>query len=85
MALEIHKRDGDEDMDMYEVDVRRCLTEDDRLVEENDPDARWLYCTPGQRIPMADAVKYGLVKPEKPEPKKRTPAANKQRTKGEDK
>lgn len=55
------KEDG-EPMEQYEVKERLALTEDDRLVPEGDPDARWLFAIPGRPIPMADAIKYGLVK-----------------------
>lgn len=44
------------------VDQRLALTEDDRLVPEEDPDARWLFCVPGTKIPKSDAIKYGLLK-----------------------
>lgn len=78
---------------MVEVDVRLCLTEDGRLVDESDTDARWLYCKPGDRILLSEAKQYGLVPPEpKPEeqeaesePKAKRPAANKARAKPEDK
>lgn len=50
--------------EMVEVDVRLCRTEDDRLVEETDTAARWLYCKPGDRIPKAEAIRYGLIKDE---------------------
>lgn len=52
--------------------VRLCLTEDRaRLVPDTDPDARWLFCTPGAAISRVDAKRYGLlVEPEvEPEPK----------------
>lgn len=52
--------------EMVEVDVRLCRTEDDRLVEETNPEARWLYCIPGQKIPKDEAIKYGLIKEQKP-------------------
>ncbi|WP_405149444.1 hypothetical protein OG589_14545 [Sphaerisporangium sp. NBC_01403] len=41
--------------------ARLCLTEDDRLVKDTDPDARWLYCVPGARISRKDAERYGLL------------------------
>ena len=50
------------------VKHRLLKTEDDTLVPEGDPRGRWLYCTPGQPIPLADALKYGLVEPSKPVP-----------------
>ncbi len=41
----------------------------DRLVEDGDPEAAFLFTTPGQRISLDDAREYGLVKgkPEKAE------------------
>lgn len=55
----LHKEPGEE---YVEVDARLCLTEDgERLVPEGDPDARWLFCTPGQKIPRREAEKYGLI------------------------
>ena len=44
-----------------EASKRLYLTEDDRVVSEGDPDARWLYAIPGRSIPDDEAEKYGLV------------------------
>lgn len=42
--------------------ARLCLTQDrDRLVPDTDPDARWLFCSPGTPIARADAQRYGLL------------------------
>lgn len=57
----IYNDGKDEPMEQYEVKERLALTEDDRVVPESDPDARWLFAIPGQTIPLADAVKYGLA------------------------
>lgn len=38
-----------------------------RVVPYDDVDAAFLFCFPGQSIPMADAVKYGLVAVAQPE------------------
>lgn len=46
---------------MVEATARLCRTEDDRLVPEGDPAARWLYTVPGRMIPRAEAEKYGLL------------------------
>lgn len=46
---------------MVEANARLCRTEDDRLVPEGDPAARWLYTVPGRMIPRAEAEKYGLL------------------------
>lgn len=62
MAFQIVIHDDD---DKVEVQQRLCLTEDGRLVDENDPAARWLYCVPGARIPRDEAAKYGLLVEEK--------------------
>ncbi|MFI7643736.1 hypothetical protein [Nonomuraea sp. NPDC049400] len=82
------------------VDKRLYLTEDDRLVEEGNPDGRWLWCTPGMPIPREQAQHYGLLDEPEPEvaaeseqeeeqppaqPKRRVPAANKARTRATDK
>lgn len=49
--------------------VRLCLTEDRaRLVPDTDPDARWLFCTPGAAISRVDAKRYGLLVEPEPEP-----------------
>jgi len=39
---------------------RLYRTEDDRIVPEGDPDARWLFASAGTEISAADAAKYGL-------------------------
>ncbi|MFC3986796.1 hypothetical protein [Streptosporangium jomthongense] len=71
--------------------ARLCLTEDrDRLVPDTDPDARWLYCVPGQPISRAEAERYGLLgeSPEggaDAETKQAPPAANKARGRSADK
>lgn len=68
----IHEKNDDPDAPaVFVVNERLCLTDDDRLVPEGHPDARWLFAVPGREIPFAEAVKYGLAKakPEsKPEP-----------------
>lgn len=69
---------------MAEVHERLCLTEDGRLVDESSSDARWLYCVPGNKVPLSEAIKYGLVAPEpepepEPQPKQQKPRANKMR------
>lgn len=61
-------------MSMYTVQERLCLTEDDKLVPEGDPEARWLFAIPGDEIPVDQAERYGLLKsPAKPNAEK--PAA----------
>lgn len=42
-----------------EAKERLYLTEDGRVVTEDDPDVRWLWAIPGQKI--VDAEKYGVV------------------------
>lgn len=43
-------------------DRRLCLTEDrSRVVEESDPDARWLWAIPGRVVPMSEAMRLGAV------------------------
>ena len=68
--------------------ARLCLTEDDRVVPDTDPDARWLYCVPGVPIKRADAERYGLLDEPEPEPepaKARSAPPNKARSRAADK
>jgi len=60
MALQFVKQ-PDGDAGHVIATARLCRTEDDRLVPDSDPDARWLYCTPGTAIPRAEAERYGLL------------------------
>lgn len=47
---------------MYELDAFWCLTEDkSRAVPEGHAEARFVLGGPGVRIPLAEAIKYGLV------------------------
>lgn len=48
--------------DWFTVTERLALTEDGRVVPEESRDARWLYAIPGARVPMVEAIRYGLVK-----------------------
>lgn len=43
-----------------EITERLYRTEDGRVVPEGDPDARWLYAVPGQRVPLEEAVELGI-------------------------
>ncbi len=45
----------------YIADRRLYVTEDDRVVEAGDPDARWLLCAAGSELSDAVAAKYGLI------------------------
>lgn len=92
MALNYVKPHTDVGSGVVGVERRLYLTEDDRLVEEGDPDGRWLWCTPGMQVPREQAERYGLLKEPEPEPdeapeppKARRPAANKARTPSRDK
>lgn len=60
MALK-YVKDEEEETNVVTATARLCRTEDDRLVPESDPDARWLYCIPGQKIPRQEAERYGLL------------------------
>lgn len=53
-------------MESYKVSERLAKTEDDRVVPESDPDARWLYAIPGHEIPLEEAERYGLIKAGEP-------------------
>ncbi|MBP2325331.1 hypothetical protein JOF56_005716 [Kibdelosporangium banguiense] len=44
-----------------EITARLYRTTDDRLVQEGHPDAAFLYATPGMRIPVSEAQRYGLM------------------------
>lgn len=46
-----------------EAEERLWLTADrERIVAEGDPEAAFLYASPGKRIDRLEAVRYGLVK-----------------------
>ena len=38
-------------------------TEDNRIVNESDKSARWLYAARGTRIPRDEAERFGIVPP----------------------
>ncbi len=47
---------------MHTITKRLYITVDgDRLVEEGDPDAQFLYANPGRKISDEDAAKFGLL------------------------
>lgn len=54
MAFEIIKAGGP----TVEATERLYRTEDDRLVPEGHPDARWLFCAPGQPVSKAALEAY---------------------------
>lgn len=91
MALEIVKLSAGGQGPQYKVDRHLYLTEGkDRVVEEGDPASRWLWATPGQMVPLAEAERLGAVSAASEaepveEEKKRTPAQNKQRKPRENK
>lgn len=60
MGLEINRLVNDVDDEWVEAAERLCRTEDDRLVPESDPDARWLHCVPGQRIRRSELERFGI-------------------------
>ena len=60
------------------ADRRLYLTADrERVVEEGDPDAAFLFVTPGKQISDADAERYGL-KPARAEAKQADESDNKE-------
>lgn len=61
--------------DKVVIDRRLCLTEDrSRVVDETDPEARWLWAIPGHVVDRAEAERLGAVEPEaEPEAPKRKP------------
>lgn len=69
MAVElIHSEKGTRPMGETVVINRHLyLTEDkQRVVEENDPAARWLWASPGQEVSRAQAEFLGAVAPAAP-------------------
>lgn len=85
MALEIIElKDRKVDGRHYVVEERLYKTTDGRVVKDGDPDAAFVFLTPGKHIPRKEAEALGLVT--KPEPKQAAkPAANKQASKARDK
>lgn len=68
------------------ADRRLCLTEDrSRVVEENTPEARWLWAVPGQEVDLAEAERLGAIQSEPPRRKPGRPPAAKRATPTEDK
>lgn len=60
------------------ADRRLYLTADkSRVVEEGDPEAAFLFTTPGKTISDADVERYGLA-PKKAKPPVEEPAEEKQ-------
>ena len=88
MGLSIsHKETKGDAVRKFQVTERLFLTADkSRVVSESDPDAAFLYSTPGKDVPYDEAVAFGLVEaapvdePEVVAPKRRRPPANKERT-----
>lgn len=69
-----------------EIDRHMYLTEDKkRVVEEGDPDGRWLWAAKGNSKPRDEAERLGYVPKSQPKPKKRAAPADKKRGKSEDK
>lgn len=61
------------------ADRKLYLTADrERVVEEGDPEAAFLFVTPGKEISAADAEKYGLEQKAKAEAKQADEPANKE-------
>lgn len=61
------------------IEGRWCLTEDDRLVPEGDPDARWFWAGDGQEVDAAECERLGYGAKQAPPAKNkmRRPGANK--------
>lgn len=57
------------------IDRRWCLTEDkSRVVDENDPQARWLWAIPGHVVDRAEAERLGALKAPEPPTVEQSPA-----------
>ena len=70
MSLEITKEH--EPQNVWTSDRRLWLTADrSKVVEDGEPGAAFLLCTPGRSIPRAQAEALGLLKAPKPEPEKK--------------
>ena len=68
MAFKIHKL-MDKTAGLFLPTERLFQTADkSKLVSQDDPAAAFLFCIPGRPIPMAIAVRYGLVVFEKEQP-----------------
>lgn len=76
MAFTIHARAEKKPEAGFIAEEKLYVSSDGaRLVEKTDPDVGSLYAGVGDRIPMPDAIRFGLVKPEVKESK---PAENKE-------
>lgn len=69
--------------EQIEVDRKLWLTAGrDRVVEDGDPAAAFLYATPGQRVPREEAERLGAVAPARKQAER---AEDKQAGRAEDK
>ena len=60
MGLDINPHRGSDEM--VTVSVKKWLTADrQELVDDGDPRAAVLYCTPGMQITRSEAERHGLV------------------------
>ena len=60
MGLDMNPNRGTDEM--VTVSVKKWLTADrQELVDDGDPRAAVLYCTPGMQIPRSEAERHGLV------------------------
>jgi hypothetical protein len=71
----------DNGQETVRIDRHLYLTEDkSRVVEENDPEARWLWAAPGQQVSRRDAIRLGAIAPDpEPDQKQAVSPPNKQR------
>lgn len=54
--------------EQWTVDRHLYLTEDkSRVVEEGDPEGRWLWAAPGRQVPLAQAKLLGAIAGESPD------------------
>jgi hypothetical protein len=71
-------RGGKEEEPMFISDRRLFLTADkERVVEDGDVAARFLLVGQGGELPMAEAERYGLVKPKSEEKATKGPTEDK--------
>ncbi len=65
MALEVGKLTVEPSAGSWTCDRRLALTEDrTRVVDDESVEARTLWATPGDVVPMSEALRLGAVTPE---------------------
>lgn len=68
MAVSLNRTSAKATVPLYIAPCRLYLTADDRVVGEGNTDAQSLLVRVGGTIPLADAIRYGLVAPAPAQP-----------------